>query len=468
VIKNKFIIILLLAVLTGIFYNESFAQYNSLIIKGKSSIVNIDDILKDVNGGYTEADIKRICAKITERYHIQGYTAFYIRKAILNKEGTVELFFNESIVKDISITGVPGRSTEISSSIFKKGDVFNEFILRDNITSTRKKYNLKYINVSIKRADDEQVLLNIKVSEKSDKISFGISSSPVYGIMPEAGFSVNYGMFHAGVSLVSSLGQKETSSTEISVFFRRDMRQDKSGLILSSDYSQREDSFYNNTNLIYEQKSVTSRGGLYLLYGAARFDFLVAGVYDILKYYPGIDGGNSFSGIELRFNYNDAPFKIDYDDMTSCGIDFFSGWNFIEDIPVCRVSADYKINIPVFPGFFLSFNGSFSWTSDTERFLQFYVFDQDLPCRNDDLTFSSWKNVTGIDLVMEVLKRTLYIGPCFKWGLHNSDEELNTVYTPGIKGLVLSEKVKIELSYFYDMNHAVKEGYFFMAAVGYL
>lgn len=448
--------------------NDSIARYTSVKITGMSSVVDIEDILNRDTEGYTDTDIKRICAEITDRYHRKGYTAFYVRKAELNQNGTVELFVNESIVKEISVTGVNGKTESIASLIYNKGDVFNEFILRENISNTRKKYGLKYIKVSVHRTDDDQILLKVKAAERSGEINFSIISSPVYGVLPELGYTINYGMFHAGLAMTSSFDQKETSYTRGAAFIKRDISTDRSWFIILSDYSRSEDSFDSSGKLIYKHNSLTSGAGFGLSYSAMKFNFLMAGTYDILRNYPGIDCGASFCGIEAKFSYNDSALRIDYEDVIYCGIDFFSGWNFIEKAPVCRFSGEYKINAPLFPSIFISFNGNFFYTSDNERFLQWYVFDQNFPCKNNDFTYSSWKNTTGTDLVFETLKRIIYIGPCFMWGLYNTDVEIHNVYAAGMKGLFLSENVKIELSFLFDVNSTIGDGYFFISATGHL
>jgi hypothetical protein len=172
--------------------------------------------------------------------------------------------------------------------------------------------------------------------------------------------------------------------------------------------------------------------------------------------------------MEIKLNYNDSAYRIDYEDLTSCELDFLSGWNFIEDRPSCKVTGAYKINLPLYSGSYLSFNGNFFYVSDRERFSQFYVFDQYLPCRKGDFAFSSWKNITGADIIFEALKRTLYIGPGFKWGLYNSGDEITNVYAAGVKSFFYTGPVKIELSYLYDIYDSIRDGYFSFSAAGYL
>jgi len=83
------------------------------------SVVDLRDILHGNNGRLSENDLKRICAEITDRYHDRGYTAFYIKRAVLNKDGTADLFFVESIVAGITVAGISQRRDDAAASIFK-------------------------------------------------------------------------------------------------------------------------------------------------------------------------------------------------------------------------------------------------------------------------------------------------------------------------------------------------------------
>jgi hypothetical protein len=468
VIDRKSIMIILLIVLAGFFSSEGWGKVLPVKINGMNSAVDLEDILKRDKDKYTESDIKRLCAEITERYHSRGYTAFYIKKAVLDKDGILELFFNESIVVDVIVTGVSHKVEDISSSIYPKMQVFNEFTLKEKIAETKIKFNLKRINVNIKRTEDDQVILLVNAAEIKNEIDLGMYSSPIYGLLPDLEYRFNYGVYHSGAKISFSFNQEERSSGMASVFFTRDVTSDKSNITIQSDFFKRKDSFYETDNLIYEHDSFTPKGGVCFTSGAAGFNFFLTGTFDNLKNYPARDGGVSFTGIEVSLKYNDSAYRIDFEDLTSCGIDFLSGWNFIEDSPSCKVTGTYKINLPLYSGSYISINGNFFYTSDRERFSQFYVFDQYLPCRQGDFAFSSWKNITGADIIFEALKRTLYIGPCVKWGLHDAGNELTSVYAAGMKCFFYTGPVKIGLSYLYDIDENIRAGYFSFSAAGYL
>ena len=451
------------------FYSsDSFARYTSFKITGKISAVDIDDIVNKSEEDYSEADIKRICAEITDRYHRKGYTAFYISKAELNKNGVVELFFNESAVEEISVTGADARSEEIASAVYKKGDIFNEFTLRENVSTVKNKYNLKRINVSIRRTGNDQILLRIRVLAWTGELNFGVTTSPVYGILPSAGYTYNCNTLYAGLALSSSFAQKDTSFTGGTLFLKKEINSDTLYFTFLTDYNRTDDPYNSTADSIYRHSSLTPGIGISIIYGELVLDVLMANSYDSLDNYPGTDGGFSFCGIRAAIIYDNSKLKIDFSDLTLGRINFFSGWNFINETPVCRVTGEYTINIPVSSVFFISLSGHIFYTTDTERFLQDYVFDRYLPCRDNNYSVSKWNNTTGLGLDFEALKRTLFIGPCFKWGLYNSDDTVYNVYAPGIRGLFISEKMNLELSYLFDMHYGPYGGYLFVAATAYL
>ena len=463
-LRNSFIIILILISPSVIFRLEAAGDTCLIRLHDCSSVVAIDDILNRESGKLSEGDVKRICAEITDRFHERGYTAFYIKKAVLNKDGTVDLFFNEAVVSDVIVTGISSRTDEVAASIFIKGKLFNENTLKENLAGTKKKYNIKQLNVSIRRGDGQQIVLTAHAVEKIHEIETGILNSPIYGILPGLKYRINYGGFLAGISLGSSFNQNDRSYSGGSVFFNTDSTPGNSYFTISADLTDKKNSFYENDELIYRHKSLTSKGGYCYNNGAAGIRIFLTGTADELDDYPETDGGISFAGSRLELNYNDTPYKIDFDDISSGEIDILSGWNFIEESPSLKVNLNYIFNIPVYSGFFFSFNGNFFYTSDEERLSHSYVFDQYLPCRENDYSSAPWENVAGFDIVYEAMKRTVFILPGIKWGFYNADGGDDNIYAAGIKSLFTSGRTKIELSYFYDMEFSIKKGFLMFSA----
>jgi hypothetical protein len=431
---------------------------------GSSSAVDINDLVNIKTDKLTEVDVKRICAEITDRYHERGYTAFYIKRAELNKDGTADLFFQEAVVSEIVLTGVSARSDEISASIFTIGELFNEYTLKKNITETKNNFNIKKLNVSISRGKGEHIVLTALAVEKINVLETGIFSSPVYGILPELKYRINYGGFLAGVTFSSSFSQRERSYSSGSVYFNSDSNPGNSYFTISADATDKKESFSEDYELIYMHKSLTTKGGYCYNNGASWINFFITGTADELEDYPGEDGGFSFSGLQLKLNYDNSPYKIDYSEITSGEIDFSAGWNFIEERMSSKLMLNYLCNIPLNYGFFFSLNGNSFYTSDNERFSHFYLYDRLFPCKGDDYSSASWRVVTGADIAYEAMRDTVYILPGFKWGLHNAEDEKNDVYAAALKLLYNAESVKIELSYSYDIKLHIRDGFFMFSA----
>ncbi|HPS86798.1 MAG TPA: hypothetical protein PLY36_08635 [Spirochaetota bacterium] len=463
-IRNFFILFLIL-VSPSVLCRVEAAEGSGLIrIHRGSPVVDLNDILKSNSNILSESDVKRICAEITGRYHERGYTAFYVKKAVLNKDGTVDLFFNEAVVTEIIVTGISGRIDDVAASIFSRGELFNESVLNENISETKKKFNIRQINVSIRRGDGEQIVLRAHAVEKINEIGTEIFNSPVYGVLPEMTYRINYGGFLAGASFSSSFNQEERSCSRGSIYFNTDSIPGNLYFTLSADVTDKKDSLAENGKLIYSHKSLTAKGGFGYNSGPAWIKFFITGTADELKDYPSAEEGFSFSGFQLKLNYDNSLYKIDYDDITAGEIDFSSGWNFIEDRPSSKIVLNYLFNIPLYSGFFFSLNGNSFYTSDKEMFSHVYVYDRFFPCRDDDFSIASWRIVTGADIAYELIKRTVYILPGFKLGMHNADDENNNVYAASMKVLFNTEKVRIELSYLYDVNLNFRDGFFMFSA----
>ncbi len=436
---------------------DASGETGMIRVHDSSNVVDIGDILDSQIGTLNESIIKKICADITGRYHERGYTAFYIKRAELSKDGSADLYFNESIVSDIIVTGVFQKKENVAASVYRIGNIFNEFALKENIDLTKKKFRLKQLNVTIKRSENGDIVLDVHGSEKINELESDVFNSPIYGILPELTYRINYAGYLAGVSLLSSFNREDRAITGGSVFFNSDSIPGNSYFTISADASDRRDSFDDEN--IYRHKYFTTRGGYCYIDGAASVKLFLTGTKDKLADYPSRSGGVSFSGIQMKISYDNSQYKIDYQDVTAGEADLSSGWNFIEEQPSTELKLNYMVNIPFYSGFFFSLNGYYLYTSDDERFAEFYVYDQLFPCRDNDFSVSSWKGVTGIDVVYEAMKRTLYISPVFKWGVHNADNRINNIRASGAKFIFKTGMVKIDISWLADLNRNYKDGY---------
>ena len=70
----------------------------AVLFHGKTVDVDLSD-LESYEGRPDETAVRSICAEIVRRYHDRGYTAFYIRRAVLGDDGILEIYFNESVVE---------------------------------------------------------------------------------------------------------------------------------------------------------------------------------------------------------------------------------------------------------------------------------------------------------------------------------------------------------------------------------
>lgn len=118
---------------------------------------------------------------------------------------------------------------------------------------------------------------------------------------------------------------------------------------------------------------------------------------------------------------------------------------------------------------FFSLNGNLLYISDKERFSHFYVYDRLFPCRDEDYSIASFRNVCGGNIAYEVLDRTIYISSCIKWGLYNSDSGSKNIFAAGMGLIFTSENVKFEMSWLNDIKYNIREGFLtFSATAVYL
>ncbi len=471
--KGRFLFTTLLVVLAPAIL--AGAQGNSaglLRVHGSTNIVDIGDILAPDGGKLTERDIKRVCALITDRYHSRGYSAFYIKEAVLNSDGTLDMFFNESAVTGIIVNGIGKGSEQAALLLYVKGDIFNENILRENVAVVKKRFSLKRLNVSVKRGEDDQIVLIADAEVRVHQIDAGIYGNPVYGIYPGIKYRINSDGLGAGISALSTFNLKERSYSGGSAYFNSAAAEDISGrpyFTVFAEVSDSRDSISsdgtgNTEGLFYRRRSVSPGGGICFSGGAAGINFTYDAAVDRFSGYPGTGRGVSFSGLHTKLFYDNSMNKIDISDAVSASADIFSGWNFIEGRSSGKLIMDYRFNLPVFYGYFISFNGNFFYTSDKVRYSRRYVFDALFPCRGDDFSVSSWRNVSGVDFVCDVIKRTLYISPVFKWGLYNGANHNYSVYAAGVKIMYSSGALKLGLSYLFDLDKGGKEGYLMFSA----
>jgi hypothetical protein len=446
---------------------ESAEDRTEIRIIGSSSAVDIGDILSQRSGILSESDIKKICADITGRYHDRGYTAFYIEKAVINKDGTADIFFKEAVVSEVKISGMGERSGDAAASIFTKGELFNEFVLRENISATRKRFNLKRLNVTIRRSGDGNIVLSAATAENSHELDTAVYGSPVYGIRPALAYRLRTRGILAGVSGESSFNQTDRSYSRGAFFFNSDNVPGNPYFSFSADVFDKKDSFDNSDDLIYRHKSLSPKAGYTWVSGAAAMGLFLAGTFDKLNDYPHENGGASFYGMQIKLSYNDSLYKIRYEDITTGEAAFSSGWNNIEERFSSRLTADYMVNFPMLTGIFISLNGHFFYTSDDERFSHVYVFDNHIPCRTGDYTSASWRNISGIDFNYEILKRSLYFAPVFKWGIYGTGSTFDpdeNVFAAGAKLFYTSGKIRLEALYLYDTGNSFNKGILMFSA----
>ncbi len=436
-------------------------------IHGSSGVVDINDIVNTSVRPLSGTDIKRINAAVTARYHRAGYTAFYIENAIVSPDGTVDLYFNESLVEKVILPGDSRRSDAIAAMIFKAGAPFNEITLSENISAVKRKYNIRKITVDTVRSENGGIILDVNVKGFGFGFGTDLVYGPLHGLVPGVSFSMFHGGYAALMSASSSFMQRRVCYSSGRVEVAPDTEASGAGFNMSAAYSDKKNYLYAGRTL-FTQKSSDAAMGLFYRKGAFGMKFNLAGSINSLEEYPGISGGVSFAGLAINLKYNDAPMRIDHNDRIFCEAALLSGRNYIEDRYSFKSTLRYDVNLPMADRFFMSFNGSTMFTSDHERFLQFYIFDKDFPCRERDYSHARFKNVAGTDIVFEIFRGTIFLSSGVRWGYYRG-ESTHSILAPSFRAIYSTSAARVVFNYMYDAGLSAGKGVFtFSAAASYL
>lgn len=392
----------------------------NVMFHGKTAAIDLSDLETYSEDKLTEARIKSICTEIIDRYHDRGYTAFYIDKAVHRKDGTLDIFFNESVVSSIVTDSESGEYKDIANKLFIVGDPFNEFVLKDNISSLKKKFMLRELSTTVTREQDGTILLTVHAERIKYTAGLSFEYDSLRGII--AGVTAGYygKSFYGGISAASSFGQEEISISEGGIELKE--HNTGSGFASSIKFMTRDDALDDKCSAVFETKRVDANAGWFTVHGMFMFSVNAgAGFVRLQDYY--LDGNTQQYYLHLTALFDDRTFHLDRNDYFIFKADIDTGWDTLFESFFTDCNMSIKTSIRLTRGFYMVLEGESFFSSPDKRFFNEYVFSGLLSFRERDYISSPWINSAGIGLTWELMKYHVYLTPELRGGFFDDGGE---------------------------------------------
>lgn len=466
-IKGLFFITVL-TIYSAMAIHAASPNSSSINITGRKTDVDLTDLIGKDKRDYSETELRKLCAEITDRYYSLGYTGFRIRRAEIRKDGSVLIEFSEPVVQLVTVKGAGAEDGKIASDLYTEGAVFNEFTLNQNIKSIREKYSVRKVSVDLSRSNDDGIDINAKVVTK--RVSSGISaaSDPVYGAYSSVSFEIFFNSASLKTEIESSPAINDAFSNRGTLTYLFNNPGGTLFFLLGAGYSSRRDYFDNSGNSLFKEKRATVKTSAGIKAGSLNFFSGFFEEYSVYNSMPGVDNRFSFSGIAASFNYDDRSFMLDPLDFSEAGVSVIYGRNHIEENTAVRIKLSGDISIPFTPFSSLAGAIDYRYTSEDDRIYHEYVFDRDLPCRKDEFTTSSWRGIVKAGILFDLYSRLLYISPQYIAAFYDGVGGVMVVQAPGIKVLIKSGLFSTEIAYCIESGGNYKDAVLsFSAAAGF-
>lgn len=455
-------------ILIGLLFYASFLnarEVYELKYFGCSGIVDLNKNEYFSSPDITEETLKRISAEITRLYHKKGYSAFYIEQIIVKADGSVEFYFNESMVSSVLVSGTNGDEAEqVKDEIFTQGTPYNDITLKKNISLIKKKYGYSNVHIGLERDIDKKILIKAEVVKITNKLSFSVTGSPVYGAVPSVSWDIlsEKGVLH--LRFDSSFAQKQTRMSDLILFY--DRRFKHTGLLSGFYLRDRKD--YSNGEMLYTSRSISPEVSVYHFVGAMGVAMVINGDCYLLENYdePGrLKAYSGYSGVKTF--YDNRSYVLDKKESKNFFIEAGVGGSSLGKKSALRVKSGTSFSFPVFSRVALIFKNYFFLTTERERLFQEYVFDNNLPGRLNDYTVSSLKNSAGLEAEFELYPSLFYAGPLFYYGVYEAgNDDFKSFSSAGLGVSFYLKGAAFKGAYVYDIYRSINDGSFFFSVSG--
>lgn len=430
--------------------------YANVKITGKRAEVELDDILYPGRKITGEIEIRKICAEIIEKYNNKGFTAFRIKNAVLKNDGTLELIFSDPVVEHIFIIGGNER---IGAEIYVQSEAFNELVLNENIVRIKKNYPVKKVMVDLKRNDNDNIDLYITVESRFVNGTIIAASDPVYGGLTSATVSsvLNSSVISAALDTTAEIREVRYTKAGIDYMYNLEAGNMLS-LLVSIWYNEKDNYLDESENSLYTERNYEGKTGLRYNKYASSISLTFLSFLADYNGVPGLDNRYCFTGFSADYKYNDNDYRIDPLDVLTTEINYISLWNPVEKKMESRFFIKGSLTIPVAYSCSLSLFIVSNYTSEHERIFHSYVFDRNLPLRNQEYTLTKWRNVARTGLLFDIYNRFVFISPEYILGIYEDDGQKKIVHATSFRGILRTSLFTSQIAYILESGEPVTEG----------
>lgn len=448
----------------GAAYAETVKGYTVI---GGTIDIGIDSLLKDIRGELTRKEIESVGVMVTNRYHEAGYTACYVERIVLRRDGTLEIHVREPKIAGINVTGVDDvLSDKIQRLLLPaQGEVYNRLILIKRAEEVKAIFNLSAMRINpVNYQDTDDIFLAVNVEKKVTRWFYGgIGIEPIYGVTPQLGFYYPFKTY--AVNILAEAGYKSGEFRKVKGDIRFYLFSGDNLAFYAGYYELRLIDTWETRKIDYTSESHAPVAGI--KYSALPYyiDLYYREILSDLDGYS-IDAYRNYdSRITVDLRYSNKRSIIDRKHLTSITLSLSGGRSslgkngygiFTFDLSIPMALAPWLRIIPKIDSYF---------TTSSDRFYWSYVYDKNFLGFFNNYTASRSKNIAGFDIDFEISPEFLYAGPFINGGYFLDEEKKwKSGAGTGINCRIYYKKIDVVMYYAWDVTRPPSKGGFYIFA----
>ncbi len=460
--KKNLIYILILSLALLLCVSQAVAlTVSSIEFIGNTVDLQLDELASGYTGEVTRRDIDHLSVLVTRKYHQAGYTTSYVEKMELAEDGTLRIFIYESRIREVRVTGIKGETANELRRVGElwQGQVYNRNQVRSRLERLKELYELEGITLDVKNYNDSgDVVLLMQVDEGDRWWRWGIGVRPLYGISPYAMYTIPLGNNYVELSARASYMDDRFTRAEGSMEWYRF----GSGRSPFQYYAGIEGGRTMQKWETFDTWFAADGGRLYA--GTRMYLRMSSGILVI----PGIEASGSFTRIRdyseeetdnrqgsagLRLVITEQGMVLPRRNVSKLSLKGDAAASTLEPGGFVQAEADGQLVLPLTTRLRFMPTAYSYYTSSRERYYRRYIYDQNLLGFGADFSASSFKNVGGLHLELEVSPAFFYLDPFVNSGYFKDEENRWSHDTgAGIKAIFYFRKVYWDVTFAWDVS----------------